>query len=440
MERIDRSLPDAGRMWRNPSLRRLAATLGLVLALAIAFIVWYGYDSAEKLKKEWLDKEAAALGNMAETHPEWAEAWLKRLTDNKDISPDDIAKGREFMERYGMTEEIAADWLPALGEYRSRTFWTLIGAALLLASLAAWLMFREYRRQLSDIRKLALAMEDTVKHNRPMSFRMYAEGELGLLANSAQELSMRLRQTNEQLQQDQTFLKDTVADISHQLKTPLASLMIYIDLLREGNVDPEHTAEFLETCRHELDRMEWLTLTMLKLARLEANALELNIADASLAATVRQALNSIERLAENKQVRIVTDDDGSGREWIIPHDPHWLAEAIGNLLKNAVEHSPHGGLVTIALSTTPVFVRLLIKDEGSGIDARHLPHIFKKFYRTSSAGSGVGLGLPLAKSIVEKHGGILSAASIPSGGSVFSITLPHHKLPAGANASKLTEL
>ena len=198
-----------------------------------------------------------------------------------------------------------------------------------------------------------------------------------------------------------------------------------------------HAAEFLDTCRRELDRMEWLTLTLLKIARLEADALEMSLKEANLAETVHRAMNSIDRLAENKQINVRIED--SDTSLLISHDSHWLGEAIVNLLKNAVEHSPIGSTVTISWEKTPVFVRLQVKDQGQGIDAKHLPHIFKKFYRSSSEGSGVGLGLPLAKSIVESHLGILSASANPSGGTIFHLTLPHHPFPIDSGP-QLTEL
>ncbi len=436
MERIEGERLSVNRMWRNPSVRRLAFILGIFLVVAIIFIGWYSHYSTERLQRGWLDKEAAMLGTLSSEQPELAEKWLQGLAQTNP-SQEAVAEGRRMMEHYGLTPALDSRWLPVLGEYQSRTLWILMSSAIAFIALLALLLLRESRKQLGKVRSLALSMEDAVKHNQPMAYRSYDEGELGILASGAQELTIRLRETIEQLDRDKTFLKDTVADISHQLKTPLASLIIYIDLLREGQIDDDHAAEFLETCRRELDRMEWLTLTLLKLARLEADALEMSLGETPLADTVRQAVSSIGRLAENKQIDVAVEEH-SDKSLIIPHDSHWLAEAIANLLKNAVEHSPSGSHVTIGWERTPVFVRLHVKDQGHGIERRHLPHIFKKFYRSSSEGSGVGLGLPLAKSIVERHGGILSAAANPTGGTIFYLTLPHRPFPA--KSPKLTEL
>lgn len=436
MERITYSKLGFARLWRDPSVKRLVVAIGIAIALAAALLWLYNRFTAEQLKQDWLDKEAAMIGTLSASHPELAEQWLKLLSEDNPPSGQTVEEGRRQMSQYGLTPRVEARWLPALDRYASRAAWLLVGGAVLLIACLGVFLLREYRRRLSEIRNLAVSLEDAVKHNLPMAFRIYGEGELGLLANGVQELSLRLRETIEQLHRDKSFLKDTVADISHQLKTPLASLMIYVDLLREGDIDASHAAEFLETCRRELDRMEWLTLTLLKLARLEADALEMSMQAIPLSGTVRKAIASISRLADDKRIAVEFAEPAADPD--LPHDPRWLAEAIANLLKNAVEHSSPGSTVTIDLAHTPVFIRLHVQDQGPGIEDEHLPHIFKKFYRTAPGGSGVGLGLPLAKSIAERHGGFLSAAAGPEGGTIFSLTLPHRPFPA--DSASLTKL
>lgn len=443
MERLDR--PNGPRiglhsMWRNGSVRRLAWTMVILAVVSCALATLYSHYAAEQLKREWFEKEYAIAGTLSQSDPASAERWLRALASSSSPSAETIETGKRWMAEHGMTEALDKRWLPVVGRFHERTLTALLaGSLLLVALLAAWLL-RESRSELKTLRKLSVALEGTVKHNLPMADRLYGEGELGLLANGVQELSQRLRETIEQLHRDKAFLKDTVADISHQLKTPLASLIIYIDLLADGKADPSNAAEFIETCKRELDRMEWLILTLLKLARIEADALELNGAPGPIGETVRASVASVRRLAEERQVSIdvAQRDDDPGPT--LPHDAHWLAEAMTNMLKNAVEASPPGSAVSVSWERTPVFVRVKIADQGPGIPDEHLPHIFKKFYRSSSGGSGVGLGLPLAKSIVEKHGGVLSAANSPEGGAVFLLTLPLQPLPLGADPSYLTNL
>jgi len=437
MERLDGSRSRLSGMWRNPSVRRLAAILCVLLVLFAAFAVLYTRYSEARLKQEWLNREADLLGKLSLENPEWAEKWLKLLSDPAGVSPEEAAEGRKIMRTYGLDDAAKSRWLPVLGDYGSRTLRDLLFAGLTFVGLAALLLYREQIASLRVIRRLAQAMESAVKRNERMPYRYYGEGDLGLLATGAQELSVRLSETIEQLHREKTFLKDTVADISHQLKTPLASLMIYVDLLQDSRLDEEHAREFLERSRGELERMEWLILTLLKLARLEADTLEMNVRPTVLSETVRQAMESVRRLADEKGVLLRVSP--SDEELAVPHDAHWLAEAIANLLKNAVEHSPPGSGVDVGWEETRVFTHLRIADRGTGIDPSHLPHIFKKFYRSSKEGHGVGLGLPLAKSIVEKHGGVLSASANPEGGTFFHVNLPLRPLPP-AESPNLTKL
>ncbi|WP_027086629.1 sensor histidine kinase [Cohnella panacarvi] len=420
MERIKHPKLNFPSMWRNTSVRRLAWAILALTIIACSALALYAGLATERLKQRWLEQEYAIAGALSRDHPELAQQWATLLAEPP--SAQGIEDGKRWLEQYSVTPQLSARWLPVLDDFQSWSLILLIPAALLLLALLSLWLFRESRNQLKTLRSLAHALDDTVKHNLPMAERYYGEGELGLLANGVQELSLRLRETIEQLNRDKTFLKDTVADISHQLKTPLASLMIYIELLASGKTDPANAAEFLATCRRELDRMEWLILTLLKLARIEADALELQAVPARFSDTLSASLHAVERLAEERRVAI--DLVGHDPELLIPHDSHWLAEAISNVLKNAVEISPSGSRITVSWERTPIFVRLKIADRGPGIPEQHLPHIFKKFYRTSSGGSGVGLGLPLAKSIVEKHGGVLSAGNSPGGGAVFYLTLP----------------
>lgn len=432
MERIKHPKLSVRAMWRSASVRRLAWAMVALSVIACSSLALYSHLATERLKRQWLEQEFAIAGSLSRDNPELGQQWATLLA--KPPSAQAIEDGRVWLEQYSVTPQLEARWLPAVDDFQSWSLGLLLSAALIIVALLSLWLYRESRTQLKTLRSLSNALDDTVKHNLPMAERLYGEGELGLLAHGVQELALRLRETIEQLNREKDYLKDTVADISHQLKTPLASLMIYIELLAEGRTDPANAAEFLATCKRELDRMEWLILTMLKLARIEADALELNLVPTRFADTLNASLNAVARLAEDRQVTFKWHEHERDQQLLVPHDSHWLVEAISNVLKNAVEIGPPGGEITVSLERTPIFVRLKVVDQGPGIPEQHLPHIFKKFYRTSSGGSGVGLGLPLAKSIVEKHGGVLSAGNNPEGGAVFYLTLPLQPLPANDTA------
>ncbi|MBN2981304.1 MULTISPECIES: sensor histidine kinase [Cohnella] len=433
MERIDESPLTASRLWRNPPVRRLAAILLAALVAAAVLIGLFSNYASERLERDWYDRQAAVIGTLASAHPELADE-LPKLIAESGADPEAVALGRELADRHGAGERLAGELPPAVSAFRSRTATELAFGALLLLAALGFALLREQRLQLGSLRALALSLESAVKQNRPMRFRLYGEGELGLLAHSVQELALRLQMTIGQLKGEKAFLKETIADISHQLKTPLASLSIYVDLLRQERTRPDEAETFLSTCRQELDRMEWLTLTMLKIARLEADALELRPEAKDLAGTVEDAVEPLREWARRRQVNLKLE--APAEQAVVPHDSRWLAEAIANVVRNAVEHSPAGCDVTVRWQRTPALVRLEVLDEGPGIEEKHLPHLFKKFYRTSSGGSGVGLGLPLAKSIAERHEGLLSARNRPEGGAAFTLTLPVRRPQIGLSGTE----
>ncbi len=193
MERLENDKIGFARQWRNPPNRRLALILSLLFALFVVSSLLYSHYSAERLKKEWLSREAAMLGTLASERPEWAEEWIGLLTASGQASPNATAQGDRLLERYGMSATTDSRWLPAIGEHRSRTAWTLLLGGACFFALAAVLLYRENVRQSRVLRKLAVSMEDAVKRNEPISYRLYEEGDIGLLASGAQELSQRLK-------------------------------------------------------------------------------------------------------------------------------------------------------------------------------------------------------------------------------------------------------
>jgi len=436
VERLSETKRSFGRLWRNPGVRRFAA-ICLAAALVLMLFAWfYSRYESDRLKREWLARDERLIGSLAAAHPELASELPRLFVEDRKEDPEARKLGQELASRYGLDEKADSSIFPIVERFRSE-LWIKLSAGLgLFILLLSLLLFRVYASPYRHIHRLAVSLEKSVKQNTPMDKPLYEDGELGLLSHTVQELSLRLQETISQLHKEKELLKDTVADISHQLKTPLTSLAIYVELLQDPRTSREDAREFLETCRRELERMEWLILTLLKIARLEAEALEIVPVRAPLSDTVEMALDPLRSVAELRRIRLHVE--APQEEISLLHDPKWLSEALTNLVKNAIEHSPEGGQVTVRTERTPMFAHISVRDQGKGIDEKHLPHIFKKFYQSSPAGSGVGLGLPLAKSIVEKHDGLLSASSRPEEGTTFTMTIPLHRtLP---QASSLTNL
>lgn len=219
------------------------------------------------------------------------------------------------------------------------------------------------------------------------------------------------------------FLRRTISDISHQLKTPIAALNIYNGILQQETADAATVRKFTSLSEQELDRIESLVQSLLKMAQLDAGAITLE----RLPENVFDLLEHIKRQysfrAEQEEKEIALEGD---EQTVFSCDRTWLAEAIGNLVKNALDHTAQGDRILVRWQQSPCLTQITVEDTGSGIHSEDLYHIFKRFYRSrfSKDTQGVGLGLPLAKSIVEAHQGSIEVHSKLGQGTAFTINFP----------------
>lgn len=246
------------------------------------------------------------------------------------------------------------------------------------------------------------------------------QGTICRLFASIDQLSRALKVQYEAEHASREFLKNTISDISHQIKTPLAALNLYMDIIAGEPDHPDTVRSFSEKSVQSLLRMENLIQSLLKIVRLDAGNILFEKEKLPVQELVLRAAECLQARAvqEKKQIRM----DGDPEE-ILWCDPAWTAEAVGNLIKNALDHTEEGGVIRIFWEHSPAMMRLSVEDNGCGIPPEEIHHIFKRFYRSSRSSDrqGVGLGLPLAKAIVEGQGGMLTVSSIPGEGAVFSV-------------------
>lgn len=219
------------------------------------------------------------------------------------------------------------------------------------------------------------------------------------------------------------FLRRTIADISHQLKTPIAALNIYNGILQQETADAATVREFTSLSEQELDRIESLVQSLLKMARLDAGAITLERAPENVFDLLEHIKRQYSFRAEQEGKEIALEGD---EQTVFSCDRTWLAEAIGNLVKNALDHTAQGDRILVRWQQSPCLTQIAVEDTGSGIHPEDLYHIFKRFYRSrfSKDTQGAGLGLPLAKSIVEAHQGSIEVHSKLGQGTAFTINFP----------------
>jgi two-component system sensor histidine kinase BaeS len=248
--------------------------------------------------------------------------------------------------------------------------------------------------------------------------------ELGLQFNAMAE---RLQESVDIIRRDRDRSREFLADVSHELRTPIAALRTFNELLVEGAAeDPTTRAEFLESSRAQLERLDWLALNLLELSKLDSGLVLLDLRPEDLRATVEQAVEQAAAAARRRGIELTVDLPDEALP--IRHDPVRVGQVITNLVGNGLKFTTRGGRVQLRVRATPGGAEIVVADTGIGIDPVELPRIFDRFYRGSRAtearGSGSGLGLAIVRSIVEMHGGSVEVESHLGQGSVFRVELP----------------
>lgn len=288
----------------------------------------------------------------------------------------------------------------------------VFGVCLVMTALHLLITYLHYRKI------AALAAEiDRLLHNTEYASQTNAEGELAILQTEIQKLIIRLREHEQQLTEDKQYLADSLADISHQLRTPLTSLHLLATLLAEPDCTEEQRSRQLQELHNLLARIDWLVTTLLKISKLDAGTVQLRQDEISFEELLRTACKPLLIPAELKAQTIAVRAEGG-----FLGDTAWTAEAIGNIIKNCMEHTPAGGEICVTAQENPLFSEIIITDNGSGIAAEDLPHIFERFYKGKNDDTtGFGIGLALARSIITSQNGTVKAENLPECGAKFTV-------------------
>lgn len=287
----------------------------------------------------------------------------------------------------------------------------LLGAGI--TGSFVWYTKKRYR-QLADLNNYLSGLLQGIYN---LDIPDNCEGELSIMKSNLYKLTVLLQGQNDRLQKKQVYLAEEMANISHQLKTPLTSLTMMADLL--GNEeDAGRRAEFIAIMEQQLAKMNWLVQTLLKLSRLDAGTVEFRQEQVSVQEVLRESLQPLLLTMELRQILLQrTEEDFTFRG-----DKGWTVEAVGNILKNCVEHMDEGGTLTISTQHTNIFDALVIEDDGCGIDAEDLPHVFERFYQGKhTKRDSAGIGLALSKTIIEKEHGKILLSSKEGEGSRFIV-------------------
>lgn len=291
----------------------------------------------------------------------------------------------------------------------------VLGVSILL--ITCTLLFTSWRYR--EIGKLSGYLQQIANGDFRLDVRDNHEGELSLLKSNIYKVTKMLSEQGTVLHEDKTKLTNAISDISHQLKTPLTSMMVMADLLRDKQLDDEKRSEFTRNLQVQLERMEWLVSSLLKLSKIDARTITFKKEEIRVSSLIQTA---IEPLLIPMDIKMQTYSITGEDQVTLVGDFNWITEALINIIKNCVEHTPEKGNITIHFSENALFTEIIISDNGKGISKEELPYIFKRFYKGKNASDeSVGIGLAMAYSFITSQQGDIEVTSEVGVGTTFHI-------------------
>lgn len=378
------------------------ATVLTIYQVNDAEVLWLKHDEAvsSSLLEQGVPKEVIAVA----------------LT-NTEISED----GRSLLAAAGLGKQSESSMRPYFNQFQRSAFCTMLCTVLFFLFVLAVGIFVFFWKRKRLYQQADKVLTNYINGDYSCHLPQNYEGGIFQIFSSVEQLATMLQSKNETEHTAKEFLKDTISDISHQLKTPLAALAMYQEIIENEPDNAETVKQFAAKMGISLKRMEQLILSMLKITRLDTGNIVFEKNKCRVSELIAHSVNELTTRAknENKEIQIAGDDEQQ-----LICDMNWTSEAIGNIVKNALDHTQDGGIVHITWERTPAMFRILISDNGTGIAPEDIHHIFKRFYRSkySLDTQGIGLGLPLAKSIIEGQGGVIAVQSEIGNGTTFTLS------------------
>ena len=391
--------------------------IAITAVCLISFLLAGGIATllAKNFQQELLLHDYGVAGHLLNNEKELSiSAFTSQPNEN------DIERGRAALASIGYDETTSMRFLPAVQIYRNQTMFSVFLLLVFLFGAIYLSLFLYLRRQHKAFSNAENTIRQFLDGNTTSRIECSQAGDWYSLFHAINEMATILSAHAENQRQTKEFLQDIISDVSHQIKTPLSALKMYHEIIEGHKDDAATVRSFTEKSQREIKRMEDVIYTLLKLARLDAGIIQMEKTPENLSVLMQDVLERFETWAEREHKTITL----SGKEDVVLScDALWVSEAIGNIVKNALEHTENGGHIGVKWSQSPLMTQIEISDDGKGIHPEDLYNIFKRFYRSrfSSDVHGIGLGLPLAKSIVEAHGGTISVTSSLGAGTTFTL-------------------
>ena len=375
-----------------------------VISLLFFFLgLWIVFSLFERTKEEMILNNNTIVMTILERHPELEGEIidsLKQIHLQQDFS---------VLEKYGLTSLSSLEYLESMNSLKITFFVSyFIFFFLVFFVISIYFVYLEKKRK-REIKKIDQYLFSLLSQDIQVDLRDFQSGELASLQNDLMKVTSRLKNALETSKKDKVELSKTLADISHQLKTPLTSLLILNDNLSSFSIDEKTRQEFLKKQEQIILHMKSLIVTLLKVSQIESGMIELKKEMLSISELISYVLEHVDLLLVAKNILVKKE---ISKNLKIIGDFNWLGEAILNIIKNACEHSKENGIIEISASENPMYTEILVTDYGEGISKKDLKHIFERFYKSGSDKESIGIGLNLTKSILSRSSATISCKSV----------------------------
>lgn len=400
----------------NPEIKSYVKSFFILFVITIVLCVGTTFSAINIIKDKVIENNQAIIGQIISQRPEVEEEIIDIITQGN--SKENINLGKEILAKYNYGNNLSLINEPIIKESMRKIFiiFLILICFILIVSLILSLLY--FGKIYKDIKDMTDYVYNSSEGRNFEMKNRNQEGQIGLLKTELIKMINILKEKVELLNNEKIFLNEVISDISHQLKTPMTSLIILNDLMYE-DLPKETKIEFLDKIKSQLNRMEWLIKSMLKLSKVEAKVIDFEKKEVKVSELIKKSISPSLIPMEIKNIELTVNGD-ENISYI--GDINWSCEAFINIIKNCVEHTDINGKINISYEENPLYCEVVIKDNGEGIDKKDLPHIFKRFYKgKSSKDDSVGIGLAMAKSIIESQNGDIYVKSEKNKGSEFHI-------------------
>lgn len=399
---------------KNKNIKLIIIPLTIVTIITCIVISMQTYSQYKKISVITNEKISGIIEYIIKENP---------AIDTKNIiqilNSNEYKDGEKELKKYGINIEEVNSIIAVQKQMKTNIILNII-LIVLFSVLYMAIIFIYLKQRDKKINQITQYINEIKNRKYDLNINENSEDELSNLKNELYKITIMLKEESEISRHDKEKIKMSVEDISHQLKTPLTSIMIMLDNLKDNpNMDEDTKQKFIFEISKQVDWINWLVISILKLSRLEANVVKFSDNKINVKKFIDEIIGNLEIPIEikNQKISIEGDEDAS-----FIGDYKWQQEAITNIIKNAIEHNKENGKITIKYEENVLFTKITIIDEGQGIAKEDLKHIFERFYKAqNSSDNSVGIGLSLAKNIIEKNNGMINCKSEIGNGTEFIV-------------------